>query len=130
MNKRVTTQHPEPKEIHKERGFLLSAAIILLFLRGIIAGIAIYMLRESGNYSTPTWMITLLVLFAIADAISAIAMWFWKKWGFTLFGISTVGGMAIGLMATGTLLVVFHDIIYPAVLAYIIRMQNKWSYFD
>ena len=115
---------------HRERGFWLTALLVLAFVRNILGAIAIYALRTNPDESTPLVLTSLLVILAIADVVAVIAMWFWKQWGFYLFLISSVGAGAIGLIMTGLFYMVFHAILPPAILGYIIRVQRKWDYFD
>lgn len=122
--------HKSKQHRPKERGFWLTALLVLAFLRNILGAIAIYALRSNPDESTPLVMTSLLVILAIADVVAVIAMWFWKRWGFYLFLISSVGSGTIGLIMTGLFYMVFHAILPPAILGYIIRVQNKWDYFD
>ena len=77
-------------------------------------------MRTTGNLS--------LFALAIADIVAAVAIWYWKKWGLRLYAISTVIGIAAGLILTASQLVVFHDIIPLAVLGYVIK--DRWGDFD
>ena len=69
----------------KERGFWLTALLVLAFVRNLLGAIAIYALRTNPDESTPLVLTSLLVILAIADVVAVIAMWFWKQWGFYLF---------------------------------------------
>lgn len=113
-----------------ERGFWLTALLVLAFIRNTLGAIAIYSLRSNPDETTPLVMTSLLVILAIADVVAVIAMWFWKQWGFYLFLISSFGAGLIGLIMTGLFYMVFHAILPPAILGYIIRVQHKWDYFD
>lgn len=128
MNKRVTHKQ-QSKTIHKERGIWLSAALVLLLLRNIVGAIGIFYLRGLDDLETPAWAIALLGLTALADVVAALAMWYWKKWGLTLFGISTVVGIAVGIVLVGPWYA-FYGILFPAILAYILTMQKKYQYFE
>jgi hypothetical protein len=75
-------------------------------------------------------LITLLVVLALADVVGVVAMWVWKQWGFYLFLISTAAAGVVGLLMTGIFYLVISAMLPPAVLGYIIRLQNKWDAFD
>ncbi|NIV28897.1 MAG: hypothetical protein GWN58_05105, partial [Anaerolineae bacterium] len=71
----------------------------------------IWYLRAQDNESSPVWMLAILFVLGIVDIVAAIAAWNWKKWGLWLYAVSTVAGIAVGLVLTRTQLIVFHDII-------------------
>jgi hypothetical protein len=128
MNKRVTGQH-HTEEIKKERGGWLTAALVLIIIRNSVVAIWIFTLGKNDNVSTTTFMTVMLVLVALMDVIAGIGMWKWKKWGLYLFGLSTIAGIALHTIVLG-LFVAFHDIIGPAILAYIMTTQNKYRFFE
>jgi membrane-associated HD superfamily phosphohydrolase len=121
VSKVSTTQTPD-----KERGGWLTAWLILILLHGIIASVLIFYLRQQQSESSPAWVLSLLFLLSIADIVAAIAMWYWKKWGLMLYLLSTVAGIAIGLILTRSQLIVFHDIIPLAILGYLVRDKLDW----
>ncbi len=128
MTKRATGHHP-PKEIVKERGGWLTAALVLIIIRNSVVAIWIFTLGRNDGVSTGPIITALLVLVSLADVISGIAMWNWKKWGLYLFGISTIVGIAVHTVVLGPF-VAFHDIMGPAILAYILSMGNKYRFFE
>ncbi|MGB3716532.1 MAG: hypothetical protein WA996_19100 [Candidatus Promineifilaceae bacterium] len=128
MTKRATGP-PQTKEIEKERGGWLTAALLLIIIRNSVVAIWIFTQGKNDNVTTTTFMTILLVLVALTDVISGLGMWKWKKWGLYLFGISTVAGIVLHTLVLGPL-VAFHDIVGPAILAYILSMQNKYRFFE
>ncbi|GMQ79364.1 MAG: hypothetical protein BMS9Abin02_1948 [Anaerolineae bacterium] len=114
----------------RERGFWISFLLVVVFIRNIAGAIAIWGIRASQDETTTPWLITLLVVFALADVVAAVAMWFWKQWGFYLFLISSAAAGVVGLLMTGIPFIIIGAILPPAVLGYIIRIQNKWDAFD
>ena len=113
-------------QVHKERGIWLSLWLILIGLHGLIASGLIWYLRAQGNESSPAWMLAILFVLGIVDIVAAIAAWYWKKWGLWLYVISTVVGIAVGLVLTRTQLIVFHDIIPLVILGYLVKDKQKW----
>jgi hypothetical protein len=111
----------------KPRGGCLTAALVFLVLHSAFAVWLIVDLRAQPYERAIPWLLPLLLVLALADLVSAIALWFWKRWGFILYGISTAVSIVVGLVVTGTQLVVFHDILPFAVLGYLLR--DKWKYF-
>jgi hypothetical protein len=118
------------KPVKKERGALLSFLLVLVGLHAISAAYLAYIsLKDVYRSSTP-WVIVVLGVIALADILAAIAMWRWKKWGIALYGITRVIAAAIHLMLTGSLLVVFHDLLPVAILGYVINLQSKRNLFE
>jgi hypothetical protein len=127
MAKRKQLHH---KQVHKERGIWLSVFLILTMIHSVLA---VYLVMNSvqQQYAPQTpIIIASLIFISIATIISAIGIWYWKKWGLYLYGIATVVAMIIHLVITGQLLVLFYDIIPPAILAYLLNSHNKWRYFE
>jgi hypothetical protein len=128
MTKRVTGKH-QTKETKKERGGWLTAALVLIIIRNTVVAIWIFTLGKNDNVTTGTLMTALLVLVALTDVISGIGMWYWKKWGLYLFGISTIVGIVLHTLVLGPF-VIFHDVVGPAILGYIMTSQNKYRFFE
>jgi hypothetical protein len=118
------------KHQHKERGGWLSAWLIIIMIHGVFATVLVLdALKQQYAPSKPLIMASLIFI-SVATVISAIAIWYWKKWGLYLYAIATVVGMTTHLVMTGQLLVLFYDIIPPAILAYLLNVHNKWRYFE
>ena len=112
--------------VHKERGTWLSLWLILIMIQGLIASGLIWYLRAQNNESSPVWMLAILFVLGIADVVAAIGAWNWKKWGLWLYVVSTVAGIAVGLVLTRTQLIVFHDIIPLVILGYLVKDKQQW----
>ena len=112
----------------RERGCLPTGMLALIALHGVGAAYLVFHLRVDRDPGALAWMAPVLFALAIADIVAAVAIWYWKKWGLRLYAISTVIGIAAGLILTASQLVVFHDIIPLAALGYIIK--DRWSDFD
>ena len=120
------TKKRNADDVQKVRGTWLSLWLILIMLHGLIASGLVWYLRAQGNESSPVWMLAILCLLGIVDIVAAIAAWNWKKWGLWLYFISTVVGIAVGLVLTRTQLIVFHDIIPVVILGYLVKDKQKW----
>ena len=112
----------------KERGGLLSAWLILIMLHGLFFSYLLFYLRQQQGEDSPAWVLGILLLLALGKVVSAIAIWFWKRWGLVLYTVVVIAGMAIGLMLTGTQLIVFHDIIPFVITGFLVK--DKRAYFD
>lgn len=116
------------KTVVKDRGTALSLFLIYIAAHGLLFTYLTWSVIKPQDASAPEWMLWLLLLLSMADVISAVALWYWKKWGFQLFVVTTLISIAVGLVATGTQLWVFYAIIPLAILGYL--MRSKWSQFE
>ena len=120
---------PAKKPVRKERGTLLSVLIVLIGLHGILgAYIGYYYLKT--EYVKAPWVLPVLTLVSVAAIVAAVAMWYWKQWGIYLYAIVCIIQAAVHLVMTGSLLVVFYDILPVAILAYVINLQSKRKLFE
>jgi hypothetical protein len=114
------------KSAGNERGGWLSAWLILILLHSLFSAWLIYYLRRGPSANSSLWL-ALLAIVAIANVVAVIAIWNWKRWGLILYAIGTIVGIVIGLMLTGTQLIVFQQIIPLVILGYLIK--DKWARF-
>jgi len=114
--------------VPKDRGWMLSVWLVLMAIHGVVFSYLIYYLRQDQGWNSPAWMMATLFILSLAKVVAAVGMWFWKKWGLTLYIIAVVVGMAVGLMLTGTQLIVFHDVILLVITGFLIK--DKRNYFD
>lgn len=121
------TKRKPARTAPKERGTWLSLWLIVILLHGVLASGLIWYLRAQRNDPSPSWVLIILFVLAIADIVAALAAWNWRKWGLWLYAISTVVGIVVGLVLTASQLIVFHDIVPLAILGYLVR--DKWSDF-
>jgi hypothetical protein len=124
------SQSKSVRPVKKKRGWLLATAIILITLHGILATYLISTYPSSQVYVPRPYILPILIANAFIDVVAGIAMWFWKRWGVILFGISAVISAAIGLVFTGQLMVIFYQMIPFVILGYIIAYQNKRQLFN
>ncbi|HJS17978.1 MAG TPA: hypothetical protein VJ785_04475 [Anaerolineales bacterium] len=120
---------PAQKQIHKERGTLLTVLLALIFLHSVVATYLGYITLKD-EYARTTWVLPLMTLVSVAGIVAAMGMWYWKQWGITLYAITCVIQAAVHLMLTGSLLVVFYDLLPVSILAYVINLQSKKNLFE
>jgi len=78
------------KSHHEPRGGLLTFAIILVIFFNLLLAAAIHSLKGTLAPDAHIGLIVATWTFALASVVAGIAMWFWKKWGITLYVISSV----------------------------------------
>ncbi len=117
-------------QVKKERGGLLTAAIIYVFLHSFLVLGAIFGNNLlMGADLPPTWFILSMIGAEIADIVAGIALWRWKKWGLTLYFAATVVVIALGVLATGAAMMWSFSRLFPFIIVgYIVR--SRWQYFE
>ena len=121
---------PVKKSAKKERGTLLSVLIGLIFLHSVIAVLLGYVTLKDEYAIYRTWVVVGLSLLSLLDIVAAVGLWYWKKWAIYLYAITRVIATSIHLMLTGSLLVVFYDLLPVAILGYVIDLQSKRHLFE
>ena len=116
--------------VHKERGWLLSIIIVLIGVHGAFASWVVWATMKADYVQYQAWVLPLLVLISLGDILAAVAMWFWKRWGFYLYAVTQVVATAIALMLTGNIWVTFSELLPVAIVAYVIQYQHKLKYFE
>jgi hypothetical protein len=125
----VNAKGPAKKPIHKQRGTLLSILIILIGLHGVLGAYIGYVSMKTEYLKVP-WVLPVLTLVSVAAIVAAVAIWYWKQWGITLYAVVCIAQAAVHLMVTGDLFIVFYDILPVAILAYVINLQSKRKLFE
>jgi hypothetical protein len=97
-------------------------------LHGVLASVLIWYLAGTDQVTKFPWTLPALFLLSLADIVAGITIWNWKKWGLWLYAISVAVGIAVGLVLTATQLIVFHEVIFLAILGYLVK--DKMQYFD
>lgn len=105
----------------KERGIGLTIVLILVMVHSILTAFVYlrYTQDPSGNF-TP-WLVTALFLAAVAKFVAAAGIWMWERWGIYVFLGATLVDVAVGILLTGTMLIVFNEILPVAILAWLVR---------
>lgn len=109
----------------KERGFWLSALLIVIVIHSAFATVLILDLQSRQHVARYPWAMPSLLLLSLADIVAVIAIWNWKKWGLVLYIVSVAAGIAVGLVLTRSQLIVFHDVVPLLLLGYLIRDQHN-----
>lgn len=117
------------KPVHKERGTLLSVLYVLIGLHGVLGAYIGYVTMKTEYVKAP-WALAVLTLVSVAAIAAAVAMWYWKQWGIYLYAVVCIVQAVVHLMMTGSMMVMFYDILPVAILAYIINLQSKRQLFE
>lgn len=123
------TGGPAKKQVHKNRGTLLTVLIVLIFVHAVLATYVGYSSLQD-EYVRTSWVLPLLTLVSVVSIAGAVGMWYWKQWGIYLYAFSCVVQAAVHLAMTGSLLVVFYDLLPLSIVAYVISLQDKQKLFE
>jgi hypothetical protein len=113
------------KAVRKERGFWLTAALVLMVVTGLAA--AIFYNAAKTPQVDRTWILTMMVIANLGDVLAALGIWFWKRWGLYVYlfatGLAFVAGLAsVGMWAS------FYLILPAVIVGWLLR--SKWQYFE
>ncbi|MEA3439028.1 MAG: hypothetical protein U9R58_01980 [Chloroflexota bacterium] len=111
------------KKSHPKRKFWQTFWIVVFLLSSIFSAYLVYVFRQEAKLDAPI-LIGLLTFVSVADIISLIALFFWKKWGWYLFAISTVASIVVGLVATANWLMPLNDVLPLVILGYAFKDQQ------
>jgi hypothetical protein len=118
------------KPVAKHRGGVLTTVLVLILLHGILAPFLAYTEVKPAYESSKNWILAGLTLASVATIVSAVAMWYWKKWGIYLYTAASIIQMVVHMVLTGSLMVAFYDLLPVAILAYVINLQLKRELFE
>mgnify|MGYP001547718153 CR=1 FL=1 len=107
---------------HPKRKFWQSFWIVVFLLSSVFSAILVYVLRQETNLYR-SLLVGLVTIIALADIIALFAIFFWKKWGWYLFAVSTAGSFIVGLLITANWLMPINDILPLVILGWVFRGQ-------
>jgi hypothetical protein len=116
---------PKQQTQHKERGTWLTVWLVLIVLWSIGGTILLWDQRNPETTKMFQWALPTLFLLNVADIVAVVAIWFWKRWGLTLYLITTGLAIAVGLIVTRSQLIAFHYIIPLVILGYLVKPHQK-----
>lgn len=120
-----TKASSKQKVVKHEHGAVLTTALVIMALHGIVAAIAYNSMSTAPEVNRP-WIISLMVLHSLLDIVAAVAIYYWKQWGLYLYVASMIIAMVAGLVSVGFMSVFY--IAFPLViLGYLLRY--KWDNF-
>ena len=116
---------PKQQTQHKERGTWLTIWLVLIVLWSIGGTILLWYYRNQEATTMFQWALPALFLLNVADIVAVVAIWFWKRWGLTLYLIATGLAIAVGLIVTRSQLIAFHYIIPLVILGFLVKPHQK-----
>jgi len=118
-----------PQPVRKVRGPWLTAMLIFIAVHAVFTAVLLIAYhKDPGVNRTVLWSGAIIA--ALLEIGSAVAMWFWKKWGLYLFVATTLAAIGFGLVVYPSMLVAFHGIIPLGLLGMILANQKKLPLFE
>jgi hypothetical protein len=114
-----------PARSAKRRSTLLTIALILVILQGIFLAVVYWTVLPDAQRALGNLALWIMFLASAADVVAGVAMWFWKKWGIYLYGVASVVGAAVALLASGDLFLVFGALLPSIIVLYIVLTQRN-----
>ena len=116
---------PPPKPV---RGTWLTVAIVIMAIHGVFDTVALLLIRKSEFYNPPVWLWILAFAIGIATVASAVALWYWKRWGLYLYAAASLASIIVGAVVFPNFGVAFYNVIPVAILGWILNSQKKMQY--
>ena len=112
------------KSQEKKRGFWLSFVLIAIILISMLMLAVYYSIKHGPDVINNPTILTLAILSTLGKLVSAIGIWFWKKWGLYLYAAAVFGSMLVGFLITG-MLFVFAEFLPLAVVGYLVASKSE-----
>ncbi len=124
----MSEKQPEKdkKKVHHQRGCGLTGFLILVIILGVGRSLLYYYLLKQDYERDLVWVLPVLFILSLATLISGIGMWKWKRWGIYLYTGSALVSIAAGLILTGSIFVVFYELLPVAILGSILGKTSKY----
>ena len=124
----MSEKQPEKgqKNVHHQRGCGLSGFLFLVILLCVGRSVLYYYLLYQDYERDLVWGLPVLFIRSLASLISGIGMWNWKRWGIYLYAGAALVSIAAGLILTGSIFVVFYELLPIAILGSILGKTSKY----
>jgi hypothetical protein len=125
-NNNKKSSSPVKHVAKKERGVVLTVALVIMVLHGLVAAYMYSTLDTSPDINRP-YLISLMVIHFLANVAAAAGIYYWKKWGLYAYAGSSIIALVVGLLAFG-MWSIYYMILPLVILGFILR--SKWNYFE
>lgn len=110
--------------VKKEHGVLLTVALVIMAIHGIIAAI---LYSTAAPDAQRPWVISMMVIHSLANIAAAVGIFYWKKWGLYVYAASTIIALVAGMISVPWWSV-FYMVLPFVIIGWLLR--TKWNYFD
>jgi uncharacterized membrane protein (DUF2068 family) len=98
----------------------LTGFLILVIILSVGRSLLYYYLLKQDYERDLVWVLPVLFILSLATLISGFGMWKWKRWGLYLYAGAALVSIAAGLILTGSIFVVFYELLTVAILGSIL----------
>ena len=114
--KNATKKRTTPK---KRKG--LKIWLILLFIQNALGVILILDLINRPADPARPYLLAALFIFSIIQLAGVFAVWFRPNWGFYTYAGAVIGTTSIGLVLTGSILILFYELLPVAITGWLFK---------
>ncbi len=116
----------KPQQI--ERGMGLTIWLVLLVIQSALGIILILDLTNRPEDPSRPYLLAILFILSAAKLAGVLGIWLWKRWGLYAYAGAVLGIAIIGLILTGTALMIFYELLPVAITGWLLR--EKMQYFQ
>jgi hypothetical protein len=116
------------KSQQAERGIGLTIWLALLVIQSALGIFLILDLNNRPDDPARPYLLAALFILSAAKLVGVLGIWLWKRWGLYIYAGSVVVIAIIGLMLTGTGLMIFYELLPVAITGWLVR--EKLQYFQ
>jgi hypothetical protein len=115
--KKTTTNKSRPLKLRKA----LKVWLILLFIQNALGVVLILDLLNRPADPARPYLLAGLFFFSVIQLAGVFAIWFRPGWGFYTYAAAVIGTTSIGLVLTGSLLIVFYELLPVAITGWLFK---------
>jgi hypothetical protein len=116
-HKKTTTKKSKPQKLGKA----LKIWLILLFIQNALGVVLILDLINRPADPARPYLLAGLFIFSVIQLAGVFAIWFRPAWGFYAYTGAVIGTTSIGLMLTGSILIVFYELLPVAITGWLFK---------
>ena len=116
-NKKSTTNQLKPPKLGKA----LKIWLILLFIQNALGIVLILDLINRPADPARPYLLAALFFFSVIQLAGVFAIWFRPAWGFYAYIGAVIGTTSIGLVLTGSILIVFYELLPIAITGWLFK---------
>ncbi len=131
MSSNKSAHNQEKQKSPPKHGAVWGTWLVLIMLHGIGAIALAYITKLEPEFANSRNLILAsLSVAAVLQVVSAIGLWFWKRWGLYLYVAVVFIQMAAHMVLTSTVYVGFYDAIPLLITGYMINYNQRIKYFS
>ena len=118
--------HKEETTKKIKRGTGLTVWLALLVIQSALGIILIIDLTKQPEDPSRPYMLAALFILTAVKLAGVIGIWLWKRWGLYTYAVAVVGIAIIGLVLTGSALMVFYELLPVSITGWMLREKQQY----